>query len=77
MSGIVGYMGQKPAQNILLACLKSLDYRGYDSAGLAISNGESIETRKEEGRIEDLEASLLLEPVIEGTIGMGHTRWAS
>jgi glucosamine--fructose-6-phosphate aminotransferase (isomerizing) len=77
MSGIVGYIGKKPAQNILLACLKSLDYRGYDSAGLAISNGESIETRKEEGRIEDLEASLLLEPVIEGTIGMGHTRWAS
>jgi glucosamine--fructose-6-phosphate aminotransferase (isomerizing) len=77
MSGIVGYIGHKPAQEILLACLKQLDYRGYDSAGLASSNGEFIETRKEEGRIEDLEASLLLEPLIDGTIGMGHTRWAS
>ncbi|WEG12574.1 glutamine--fructose-6-phosphate transaminase (isomerizing) [Pullulanibacillus sp. KACC 23026] len=77
MSGIVGYMGQKPAQDILLTCLKRLDYRGYDSAGIALSNGQIIETRKEEGRIEDLEASLFLEPIINGTIGMGHTRWAS
>lgn len=77
MSGIVGYMGGKSAQDILLACLKKLDYRGYDSAGLALSNGLTIETRKEKGRIEDLEASLILEPIIEGSVGMGHTRWAS
>ena len=77
VSGIVGYIGHKAAQDILLTCLRRLDYRGYDSAGLALSNGQTIEIRKEEGRIEDLEASLLLEPLIKGTIGMGHTRWAS
>ncbi len=77
MSGIVGYIGHRPAQDILLECLKHLDYRGYDSSGVALSNGQQIEIRKEEGRIEDLEASLSLEPIIPGTIGMGHTRWAS
>ncbi|GGH77631.1 glucosamine--fructose-6-phosphate aminotransferase (isomerizing) [Pullulanibacillus pueri] len=77
MSGIVGYIGKQPAQPILLDCLKQLDYRGYDSAGLAISNHQRIEVRKEMGRIEDLEASLILEPIAKGTLGIGHTRWAS
>ncbi|MGV3487308.1 MAG: glutamine--fructose-6-phosphate transaminase (isomerizing) [Tuberibacillus sp.] len=77
MSGIVGYIGQKSAESVLMDCLKRLDYRGYDSAGVAISNGQMIEVRKESGRIEDLEASLLLEPIIKGHIGIGHTRWAS
>ncbi|GGE33546.1 glutamine--fructose-6-phosphate aminotransferase [Pullulanibacillus camelliae] len=77
MSGIVGYMGQRSAQSILLDCLKRLDYRGYDSAGVAISDLQHINVRKEKGRIEDLEASLILEPITQGNLGIGHTRWAS
>ncbi|WP_026678624.1 glutamine--fructose-6-phosphate transaminase (isomerizing) [Fictibacillus gelatini] len=77
MSGIVGYIGKREARPILLHCLMRLDYRGYDSAGVAISNQQLIEVRKEEGRIEDLEALLALEPVNEGNLGIGHTRWAS
>ncbi|WP_085520633.1 glutamine--fructose-6-phosphate transaminase (isomerizing) [Tuberibacillus sp. Marseille-P3662] len=77
MSGIVGYIGNRSAQLILLNCLKQLDYRGYDSAGTAISNEETINVRKEMGRIEDLEASLLLDPITRGHLGIGHTRWAS
>lgn len=77
MSGIVGYVGDQSAESILLNCLKSLDYRGYDSAGIALSDGKTVELRKEQGRIEDLEASLSLEPIHQGTLGIGHTRWAS
>jgi glucosamine--fructose-6-phosphate aminotransferase (isomerizing) len=77
MSGIVGYIGKSSAQPILLDCLTHLDYRGYDSAGVAISNLEMIELRKETGRIEDLDASLQIDPIIEGHLGIGHTRWAS
>ena len=77
MSGIVGYIGKSLAQPILLDCLTHLDYRGYDSAGIAISNLEMIELRKETGRIEDLDASLQIDPIIEGQLGIGHTRWAS
>ncbi|MED1203690.1 glutamine--fructose-6-phosphate transaminase (isomerizing) [Heyndrickxia acidicola] len=77
MSGIVGYIGNSSAQPILLDCLTHLDYRGYDSAGVAISNLEKIELRKETGRIEDLDASLQIDPILEGHLGIGHTRWAS
>jgi glutamine---fructose-6-phosphate transaminase (isomerizing) len=77
MSGIVGYVGNRSSQPIILNCLLNLEYRGYDSAGLAISDQHRIETRKEKGRIQDLEASLQLDPILNGKIGMGHTRWAS
>ncbi|MCM3022623.1 glutamine--fructose-6-phosphate transaminase (isomerizing) [Heyndrickxia ginsengihumi] len=77
MSGIVGYIGKHSAQSILIDCLRRLDYRGYDSAGIAISNFHEIQLRKEKGRVEDLEASLQLEPIINGNLGIGHTRWAS
>lgn len=77
MSGIVGYIGKSSAHTIILDCLAHLDYRGYDSAGIAISNMESIEIRKEKGRIEDLEALLEIEPMTNGKLGIGHTRWAS
>ncbi|QQZ10224.1 glutamine--fructose-6-phosphate transaminase (isomerizing) [Heyndrickxia vini] len=77
MSGIVGYIGKSSAHTIILDCLTHLDYRGYDSAGIAISNMESIEIRKEKGRIEDLEALLEIEPMTNGKLGIGHTRWAS
>lgn len=77
MSGIVGYIGKSSAESVLLDCLTQLDYRGYDSAGIAISNQDNIEIRKETGRIEDLKALLEIDPIIEGNIGIGHTRWAS
>lgn len=77
MSGIVGYIGKTSAHTIILDCLTELDYRGYDSAGIALSNMESIEIRKEKGRIEDLKALLEMEPMIVGSLGIGHTRWAS
>lgn len=57
MSGIVGYIGRHSAQPVLLDCLKKLDYRGYDSAGIAVSDMKTIGVRKEKGRVEDLEAS--------------------
>ncbi|MEW9667800.1 glutamine--fructose-6-phosphate transaminase (isomerizing) [Ammoniphilus sp. 3BR4] len=77
MSGIVGYIGKRNAQPILLDCLDQLDYRGYDSAGIAISNGITIEKRKAVGRVKDLRNHILREPIPQGTIGIGHTRWAT
>ena len=77
MSGIVGYVGKRNAQPILLDGLDQLDYRGYDSAGILISNGQQIGKRRAVGRIKDLRNLLLREPLHQGTIGFGHTRWAS
>ncbi len=77
MSGIVGYVGTRAAWPILLDCLTRLDYRGYDSAGIAVSDLQHIEVRKTKGRIEDLHALLTLDPVGDGTLGIGHTRWAT
>ncbi|MFO7264360.1 MAG: glutamine--fructose-6-phosphate aminotransferase [Bacillaceae bacterium G1] len=77
MSGIVGYIGRKTAWPILLDCLRRLDYRGYDSAGVAVSDLKHIEVRKTKGRIDDLHALLMLEPVGDGCLGIGHTRWAT
>ncbi|WCK56229.1 glutamine--fructose-6-phosphate transaminase (isomerizing) [Aneurinibacillus sp. Ricciae_BoGa-3] len=77
MSGIVGYIGKRKAKPILLDCLERLDYRGYDSAGLAISDLKQIEIRKTEGRIKDLRDLLLVEPMESGVLGIGHTRWAT
>jgi len=75
MCGIVGYIGSKPAREIVIKGLKRLEYRGYDSAGLAIVNGET-KIFKCKGRVEDLEA-MVNETDFNGTIGMGHTRWAT
>jgi glutamine---fructose-6-phosphate transaminase (isomerizing) len=77
LSGIVGYIGKRKAKPILLDCLERLDYRGYDSAGLAISDLAHIQMRKTEGRIKDLRDLLLLEPMEPGVLGIGHTRWAT
>ena len=75
MCGIVGYIGYKQASNILVEGLKKLEYRGYDSAGVAILN-DKIKVRKFKGRLINLEESLKTTP-IDGTIGIGHTRWAT
>ncbi|MCS1352084.1 glutamine--fructose-6-phosphate transaminase (isomerizing) [Mechercharimyces sp. CAU 1602] len=76
MCGIVGYIGRQEAQSILLDGLKKLEYRGYDSAGLAVYNGETIGVKKKEGRIVNVE-SLLEEQSLLGSVGIAHTRWAT
>jgi len=76
MCGIVGYVGPRDASPILLAGLRKLEYRGYDSAGLAGINGEGIAVRRCVGKLDNLEA-LLREQPLTGTPGIGHTRWAT
>ena len=76
MCGIVGYVGRSEAAPILLDGLRRLEYRGYDSAGMAIVNGAHMETRKCAGRIGDL-ARLLTESPPSGKFGISHTRWAT
>lgn len=74
MCGIVGYIGTQQATPILIDALKRLEYRGYDSAGLAILTESGISVCKTEGKISDLEPKL---PDIKSTCGIGHTRWAT
>src|SRR6184192_4701496 len=76
MCGIVGYVGPKNAVPVLLEGLARLEYRGYDSAGVAVLNGRGVEARKLAGRVEGLRELLARSPV-HGTCGMGHTRWAT
>lgn len=76
MCGIVGYIGDGQAQQILTNGLKKLEYRGYDSAGIAVYNGEEVQVCKSKGRIAVLEERLELIPM-EGSVGIGHTRWAT
>jgi glutamine---fructose-6-phosphate transaminase (isomerizing) len=76
MCGIVGYVGGKGAVEIILEGLKRLEYRGYDSAGVAVLNGEGLHVRRAAGRIKTLEGILRDRP-LTGTIGIGHTRWAT
>ena len=76
MCGIVGYIGPKQATPFLIEGLKRLEYRGYDSAGVALFDGESIETRRAAGKIAKLEGVLASDPVT-GKVGIAHTRWAT
>ena len=76
MCGIVGYVGRSQAGPILLDGLRRLEYRGYDSAGVAIVNGSGVETRKCAGRIADL-ARLMTDEPPSGNYGISHTRWAT
>ncbi|MBA3881453.1 MAG: glutamine--fructose-6-phosphate transaminase (isomerizing) [Chthoniobacterales bacterium] len=76
MCGIVGYVGRSEAAPILLDGLRRLEYRGYDSAGVAIVNGDRVETRKCAGRIAEL-GKLVAERTPAGTFGISHTRWAT
>lgn len=78
MCGIVGYVGPKPSQDILLAGLARLEYRGYDSAGVAVIDGEGhLGMRKKAGKLSMLRDSLADSPLNDGTTGIGHTRWAT
>jgi glutamine---fructose-6-phosphate transaminase (isomerizing) len=76
MCGIVGYVGPKQATDVLLAGLASLEYRGYDSAGLAIMDGDGLEVRRRVGKLVNLRDAVTESPM-EGTTGIGHTRWAT
>jgi glucosamine--fructose-6-phosphate aminotransferase (isomerizing) len=76
MCGIVGYIGFQNATPIILAGLRKLEYRGYDSAGIAVLTNGHIEVRRDAGKIEHL-SRLVAENPIEGTLGIGHTRWAT
>lgn len=77
MCGIVGYIGTKRAQDFVVDGLEKLEYRGYDSAGIAVNTGEaSFSITKKEGRLQKLADELIKNP-LEGTIGIGHTRWAT
>ncbi|WP_438421104.1 glutamine--fructose-6-phosphate transaminase (isomerizing) [Bacillus siamensis] len=75
MCGIVGYIGQLDAKEILLKGLEKLEYRGYDSAGIAVANEQGVHVYKEKGRIADLRE--VVDPAVESQAGIGHTRWAT
>lgn len=77
MCGIVGYIGHRQAYPIVLNGLKRLEYRGYDSAGIAIYDGEELRFSKTKGKVVDLQAQLEVEISTKGTIAIGHTRWAT
>ncbi len=77
MCGIVGYIGKKRVVPVILDGLKRLEYRGYDSAGIAVAgNGDGLQMRRAEGKLRNLEEAIRLNP-IDGTYGIGHTRWAT
>ena len=77
MCGIVGYVGPRPAADILLEGLRRMEYRGYDSAGIAIINGEGVKIRKAAGKLAILSEQLKNGGKPLGTVGIGHTRWAT
>src|SRR3954465_4424119 len=76
MCGIIGYVGTRDVVPVLIGGLKKLEYRGYDSAGIAVVNGDGVEVVRAEGKLSNLEVKLGEKPVT-GSFGMGHTRWAT
>ena len=78
MCGIVGYIGHREAYPIILKGLQRLEYRGYDSAGIALYDGSSIKLSKTKGKVADLERKFSDQNnTPKGTLGIGHTRWAT
>jgi glucosamine--fructose-6-phosphate aminotransferase (isomerizing) len=76
MCGIVGYIGPRDATPVILNGLKRLEYRGYDSAGLAVLQDGHLEIRRDAGKLARLE-TMVLEAPLHGNLGIGHTRWAT
>jgi len=76
MCGIIGYVGTREVVPVLIGGLKKLEYRGYDSAGVAVVNGNGVDVVRAEGKLTNLEGKLA-ETELHGTFGMGHTRWAT
>ncbi len=77
MCGIVGYIGSREAYPIIMNGLKRLEYRGYDSAGIALYDGTGIQMAKTKGKVSDLEERVAKELTPKGSLGIGHTRWAT
>jgi glucosamine--fructose-6-phosphate aminotransferase (isomerizing) len=77
MCGIVGYVGEKSAQDVVIEGLRRLEYRGYDSAGVALVSGDRIAWAKKAGKLANLEKQLVESPLPDSTTGIGHTRWAT
>ncbi len=77
MCGIVGYVGQKDATTVVVDGLRRLEYRGYDSAGVAVVTEAGVQSRKRAGKLANLEKSLAEAPMPDTTVGIGHTRWAT
>ena len=76
MCGIIGYIGKRDVVPVLLEGLKSLEYRGYDSAGITVLSGRSLKVRKRQGKVSVLERSFRANS-LNGDLGIGHTRWAT
>src|SRR5262249_53467026 len=77
MCGIVGYVGKKQVVPVVIDGLRRLEYRGYDSAGIAVAgDGQGLQIRRAEGKLRNLEEVIRQKP-LEGTYGVGHTRWAT
>ncbi len=77
MCGIVGYVGPRQAQRVVVEGLRRLEYRGYDSAGIALVDGGTIASQKKAGKLGNLDKALDEDPLPESTTGIGHTRWAT
>ena len=77
MCGIVGYIGNRDAKSVIIKGLKRLEYRGYDSAGIALFDGKNVNITKTKGKVDDLEKKIISDKNDKGTIGIGHTRWAT
>jgi len=77
MCGIIGYIGPRPPKDILIEGLKKLEYRGYDSSGIALQNKDNIQIIKSKGKIKDLEEKLQNVDLIDSNMGIAHTRWAT
>ena len=76
MCGIIGYIGPKPVVPVILDGLRRLEYRGYDSAGIAVVNNGHMDVRRSAGKLSNLETAVLRSP-LDGQYGLGHTRWAT
>ena len=76
MCGLIGYIGDKPVVTVLIEGLRRLEYRGYDSAGIALVRDGALEVRRSAGKLARLEEVIVAQPV-EGDYGLGHTRWAT
>jgi glucosamine--fructose-6-phosphate aminotransferase (isomerizing) len=77
MCGIIGYVGPRVAREVVVDGLRRMEYRGYDSAGVAVLDGRTIEVRKKAGKIANLDAELAASPLPDTQLGIGHTRWAT
>jgi len=77
MCGIVGYVGEQQAQGVVIEGLRRLEYRGYDSAGIALIDGGTVSWQKRAGKLANLEKAIVDEPLAGSTTGIGHTRWAT